>query len=194
MGNTELTKASVVTAAYRLACQVGLLQISVRTVASEAGFSKTGTITHFKNLETLQLAVLDHAALIFSQEIFSPALSTARGLPRLREIVRRWVTHNSERETCLFISASFEVDSRPGPIREHIERWMRELRKQLCKAIEMAVEEGHLSSNTPAEEVAFAIFSLATGAHHDAHMLQSKQSSQFALSLFESLIKTYQIQ
>lgn len=190
MGNTELTKSCVVAAAYELACQIGLLQISVRTVAAKAGFSKTGTITHFKNLETLQLAVLDHAAQLFAQDVFLPALATERGLPRLKRIFELWVQRNSDPlKNCLFISAAFEVDSRPGPIREHIKCWMAELRTQIGRSIEMSIEEQHLSSSCDIEGLAFTIFSLATGVHHDIHLLNRADGAPRALSVFEKLLR-----
>lgn len=191
MGNTELTKACVVSAAYRLACQIGLLQISVRTVAAAAGFSKTGTITHFKNLETLQIAILDHAGLLFLQEVFQPAAAFARGLPRLREIFRLWVNKNNSNETCLIISGAFEVDSQPGPLRSHIHNLMCQLREQVRLAVQEAIEEGHLVQETSSEEFSFAMFSLAMGTHHDSHLLNRNNSGGLALKLFENLLGFY---
>ena len=78
------TKATIVDAALGLASQIGLEGLSIGALAEVTGMSKSGVFAHFGSREELQISVIREYHDRFETEVFYPALSCPRGLPRLR--------------------------------------------------------------------------------------------------------------
>jgi hypothetical protein len=66
---------------------------------------------------------------------------------------------------CFFSAASFEFDSRPGPVRDRIAEVLKQWMQTLTRAVEGAKRPGHVKASVDAEQLAFEIKSLAIGAH-----------------------------
>ena len=79
----QQTKAAFVDAALGLATQIGLEGLSIGALAEVTQMSKSGVFAHFGSREELQISVVREYHLRFEQEVFYPALSSPRGLPRL---------------------------------------------------------------------------------------------------------------
>ena len=120
MGKGEATRVAVLDEATRLASQVGLGGLTIGSLATQTGLSKSGLFAHFRAKESLQVQVLEHAAAQFRDFVIVPALAAPRGEPRLRELFDRWLDWigNGLPGGCLFISASYEFDDQPGPVRD----------------------------------------------------------------------------
>ena len=78
----QQTKAVIVDAALALAAQIGLEGLSIGAVAEITKMSKSGVFAHFGSREELQISVVREYHACFEQEVFFPALSAPRGLPR----------------------------------------------------------------------------------------------------------------
>src|ERR1700744_522518 len=132
--------------------------------------SKSGGFDDFGSKEQLQLALLDSVGARFVEFIKTPALSEPRGLPRLRKLTERWCEWSRAHRTgCVLLSAAVEYDGRrDGAIREHVLRQQAGWRDELRRAIGLAVEVGHLRADTDTIQLAFEIYSLMLGLHHDA--------------------------
>src|SRR5919108_1978448 len=92
----EQTRAAILDAALKVASKLGLEGLTIGTLADETGMSKSGLFAHFGSREGLQLAVLEHAAQLYGERVFAPALKIDRGLPRLRALFERWLEWNLE--------------------------------------------------------------------------------------------------
>ncbi len=99
------TRELILARAYELAQELGLEGLSIGTVAIGAGMSKSGVFAHFGSKEQLQLAVLESVGARFIEFIKLPALSEARGLPRLRKFTERWCGGRASIEAAVFCSA-----------------------------------------------------------------------------------------
>ncbi|HJT99021.1 MAG TPA: TetR/AcrR family transcriptional regulator [Rhodanobacteraceae bacterium] len=165
------TRDSIIERAYWIVRKEGFEGLSIGTIASSVGMSKSGVFAHFGSREDLQLAVLDAAAQRFAEQVFVPAIRERRGLPRLEAIGRRWMKWlRSEQGGCPMVSAAIEYDDRPGPIRDRVIHYQTRLRKELARAIGMAVETGELRADTDAEQLAFEIFGVELAMHHDSRL------------------------
>ena len=165
------TRDSIIERAYWIVRKEGFEGLSIGTIASSVGMSKSGVFAHFGSREDLQLAVLDAAAQRFAEQVFVPAIRERRGLPRLEAIGRRWMNWlRSEQGGCPMVSAAIEYDDRPGPIRDRVIHYQTRLRKELARAIGMAVETGELRADTDAEQLAFEIFGVELAMHHDSRL------------------------
>ena len=89
------TKAAIVDAALGLATQIGLEGLSIGALAEVTQMSKSGVFAHFGSREELQISVVREYHQRFEQEVFFPALTEVRGLPRLRAMFAHWMKRTS---------------------------------------------------------------------------------------------------
>ena len=192
----EQTRAVILDAALKIASKLGLEGLTIGTLADETGMSKSGLFAHFGSREELQLAVLEHAAQIYGQRVFLPALQIARGLPRLRALFERWLDWTIASGLpggCIMISAAAEYDDRPGPIRDAVIANQRRGTAISEKAVRLAIEEGHLRSDTDPEQIAFEMLGIVLASHNHRRLLGDKEARKRSLTAFEELIARHAV-
>jgi AcrR family transcriptional regulator len=173
------TRESILRAAVNLASVEGLEGLTIGRLADELKMSKSGLFAHFGSKEDLQLATVDTARQIFVEHVIRPALTKAAGMPRLWDLCENWLDHVEARVFeggCFFTAASFEFDSRPGPVRDSIVAAMREWLRTLSRAVDEARKAGHLSVTVHPHQFAFEVYSLAIGAHWGYLLLGDKKA------------------
>jgi AcrR family transcriptional regulator len=171
------TREVILEHAYAIACIDGLEGLSIGTLAQDVGMSKSGVFAHFGSREDLQLAVLEVGRRRFVAKVFLPALRQPRGLPRLRAIVANWCDWSHTFQSgCVLLSAASEYDGRGGELHDGVVRQQAEWRNELQKSIEFAVTEGHLRDDTDPAQLAFEIYALMLGLHHDAGLFGFEQA------------------
>jgi len=173
----ERTRESILRAAVDLASLEGLEGLTIGRLADELKMSKSGLFAHFGSKQDLQLASVGMAREIFKERVIRPALAKPPGMPRLRELCDRWLSHVEERVFaggCFFTAASFEFDSRPGPVRTAIVEAMHQWLAILTRAVEESQKAGHIKTNLIAERFALEIYSMAMGAHWAFQLLDQK--------------------
>src|SRR3954464_13855587 len=77
------TREAIIRQAVSLATVDGLEGLSIGNLAHALDMSKSGIYAHFGSKQDLQLATVNHAAMIFESEIVEPALSAAPGVAQL---------------------------------------------------------------------------------------------------------------
>jgi AcrR family transcriptional regulator len=192
---SELTRAAIVGAALDLAAAEGLEAITIQAVADRIGLSKSGVFSRAGSREALQKAVIEEFGRRFLADVFVPAMQQPKGLPRLDDIVRRWILRLRDVEAqsgCIFTAGAFELDDRDGPLREfllgEVTRWRGALRRTVLQA----VEAGHLKPDTDPEQLVAEVYSLAMGLLHDIRFLRDPRAPERAQRTWERLVKTYQ--
>ncbi|KRE96826.1 TetR family transcriptional regulator [Frateuria sp. Soil773] len=187
------TREAILDHAYALACGGGLESLSIGTLAADVGMSKSGVFAHFGSREELQLAVFDTGRRRFIDKVLLPALKRPRGLPRLRAIVAHWFEWCHEHQSgCVLLSATSEYDGRDGALHDGVVRQQAGWRGELEKAIGQAVEAGHLRADTEAGQLAFEIYALMLGLHHDAGLFGFDEAARRAAAAFERLWRSWQ--
>jgi AcrR family transcriptional regulator len=193
IGKRVATRETILDHAYALACNSGLEGLSIGGLAADVGMSKSGVFAHFGSREELQLAVLDIGGKRFMTTVLAPALKRPRGLPRLRAIVANWFNWGREYQSgCVLLSAASEYDGRSGPLHDRVVAHMAGWREQLGKAIGQAVDEGHLRADTDAPLLAFEIYALMLGLHHDGGLFGFDEAKRHAERAFERLWRSWQ--
>lgn len=190
----EFTRAAIVGAALDLAAAEGLEAISLQVVADRVGLSKSGVFSRVGSREALQKAVIEEFGRRFIAEVFVPAMQQPKGLPRLEEIVRRWIIRVRDVEAqqgCIYTAGAFELDDRDGPLRDllhdEITRWRAALRRTVLQAI----EAGHLKPDTDAEQLVAEISAIAMALVHDARFLRDPRAAERSQRTWERLLATY---
>jgi AcrR family transcriptional regulator len=186
----QQTRAAILDAALALASHMGLEGLSIGALAEQMGMSKSGVFAHFGSREALQISVIREYHRRFEQEVFYPALEVPRGLPRLRALFERWIARvNVEIDSgCIYISGAVEFDDRPGPVRDALAEMVLDWQRALERAICLAVEEGHLATDTDAQQMLFEIHGLILALHHDARFLRSERALDRVHAGFERVL------
>ena len=168
-GKGPTTRELILDKAYELAREDGLEGLSIGALALSASMSKSGVFAHFGSREQLQLALLESVETRFLEFVKTPALREARGLPRLRKLAERWCEWGRIHQSgCVLLSAAVEYDGRDGALRQSVLRQQAGWRDELRRAIKLAIDAGHLRVDTDPTQLAFEIYALMLGLHHDA--------------------------
>ncbi|MEU6852956.1 TetR/AcrR family transcriptional regulator [Actinacidiphila alni] len=166
---TRRTRQRIVDRGLALASVDGLEGLTIGRLAADLGMSKAGVLGHFGTKESLQLAVVDAAAELFSEEVPGRAPASAPGLPRLRALCEAWVSY-LERGLlpggCFFTAAAAEFDGRGGPVRDAVAGldalWQRDLRIHLRRA----QTAGELPAGTDADQLLFELVGVMLSLNH----------------------------
>lgn len=189
----QQTRAAILDAALGLASHMGLEGLSIGALAEVTQMSKSGVFAHFGSREELQISVIREYHARFEEEVFFPAITEPRGLPRLRTLFERWVRRVSVEidSGCIYISGAVEFDDRPGPVRDALASMVRAWHAALEKAIRMAIEEGHLREDTEPLQMLFEVHGLILALHHDARFLRLPGALDRARAGFERTVAHY---
>ena len=191
---SELTRAAIVGAALDLASAQGLESISLQVVADRIGLSKSGVFSRVGSREALQKAVIEEFGRRFLADVFVPAMQKPKGLPRLDEIVQRWIVRMRDVEVhsgCLYTAGAFELDDREGELRDLLHSEVVRWRAALRRTVTQAVEAGHLKPDTDPEQLVSEVSSLAIGLLHDARFLRDPRAAERAMASWQRLLQSY---
>ena len=92
---------------------------------------------------------------------------------------------------CIYISGAVEFDDRPGPVRDALVAMVQTWQRALERAIQIAIDEGHLKPDTEAQQVLFEIHGLILALHHDARFLRHPGAVERARTAFERVLSHY---
>ena len=177
------TRDSILRVAVDLASVEGLEGLTIGRLADELKLSKSGLFAHFGSKEELQLATIEMAREIFVEHNIRPALAEPEGVQRLLRLCQGWLKHVEGRVFkggCFFTAASFEFDSRKGPVRDAIAAAMKAWLATLARAVDAAKKAKHIKTSVDAEQFAFEIYSLAMGANWALQLLDDKTAMKKA--------------
>lgn len=189
----ERTREGILRVAVDLASVEGLEGLSIGHLAKTLKMSKSGLFAHFGSKRDLQLATIEMAQAIFIDHVVRPALAQPAGIPRLWKLCDRWIGHVEEKVFaggCFFSAASFEFDSRPGPVRAAIVRAMSEWLGTLTRAVDEAKKAGHIKTGVNASRFALEIYSLAVGSQWAFQLLDQKNAPRDAREMILSRIRS----
>jgi AcrR family transcriptional regulator len=190
----ELTRAAIVGAGIDLASAEGLEAITLQAVADRIGLSKSGVFSRIGSREALQKAVIEEFGRHFLADVFVPAMASPKGLPRLDDIMQRWIirTRDVESKTgCIFSAGAFELDDREGPLRDLLHGEVTRWRSALRRTVQQAIEAGHLKADTDPEQVVSEMYGLALGLIHDTRFLRDMRAAERAQATWRRILHTY---
>ena len=187
----ESTRRAILDHAVKLATQVGLEGLSIGRLAEALGLSKSGLFAHFSSKEQLQRQVLDYAAERFVDAVVRPAMSAARGEPRVRAVIEHWMNWPKVSGLpggCFFVAVSAEYDDRPGPIRDRIAQLQRDWLDTVANTVRTAVAEGDFRKDVDPDQFAFEVYGQMLMGHLAWRLLGDKKAAGRARDAFEALL------
>ena len=168
MGKGAETRTAVLDTAITLASTLGLEGLTIGKLAEQVGMSKSGLFAHFSSKENLQVAVLEAALERFVGLVVAPALKKPRGEPRLRSLIELWLEWSKQDFLpggCILLSASVELDDRPGTARDRLVSAQKDWLGTLIGAARIAIDEKHFRKDLDCEQLGHELFSIAYGYH-----------------------------
>ncbi|NEE02833.1 TetR/AcrR family transcriptional regulator [Phytoactinopolyspora halotolerans] len=184
------TRREIVRHGVATAYQVGLRGLTIGKLALASDMSKSGLFAHFQSKETLQLAVLAEARTEFVDTVVRPALSTARGEPRVRELFGRWLECGLNRMPggCLFVKAATELDEEEGPVRDQLVQDHRDLLDTLAQVFRSGIAEGHFRGDADPDQFATELDGIMLAFYHAHRLLRDGMAEERARRAFERLL------
>jgi AcrR family transcriptional regulator len=191
----QQTKAVIIDAALGLASQIGLEGLSIGALAEVTGMSKSGVFAHFGSREELQISVIREYHDRFEAEVFYAAMQKPRGVPRLQAMFDNWMVQTSAEidSGCIYISGAVEFDDRTGPVRDALASSVATWQTALRRAVELAQEEGQLSRQADARQIAFEIHGLILALHYEARFLRNPAATERARQGFSHILSRYAV-
>ncbi len=191
---SELTRAAIIAAGIELASAEGLEAITLQAVADRIGLSKSGVFSRVGSREALQKAVIEEFGRRYLAEVFVPAMQLPKGLPRLDDIVRRWIIRTRDvdvKNGCIYSAGAFELDDREGPLRDLLHSQITGWRAALRRTVLQAVDEGHLKPDTDPQQLVCEINALILGLIHDARFLREPRAAERTQAAWQRLLQSY---
>jgi AcrR family transcriptional regulator len=170
----ERSRNAILREAAQLATVEGIAGLSIGRLADAVGMSKSGLFAHFGSKQELQLATIETASALFAEQVVEPASAAGSGLERLRQLAGRFLDHVEGGVFpggCFFASVAAEMDTHPGPVRDHAVEVAYEWLGLLEAAVRDAQAEGEIDPSEDAAQLAFEL---------DAYLLLG--NAQFVIS------------
>ncbi|MBL8978718.1 MAG: TetR/AcrR family transcriptional regulator, partial [Gemmatimonadetes bacterium] len=166
--------------------------LTIGSLAEEMDLSKSGLYAHFGSKEALQIQVLDHAALNFTEAVIRPALQEPRGAPRMRALFERWLAWDRDGVLpggCLFVAAASELDDQDGPVRERLVELQQNWIDVLRTTVEKGIEAGAYRPDADPAQFAQDLHGIMLGFHHSARLMRDPGAERRARRAFEALLQ-----
>jgi AcrR family transcriptional regulator len=191
MSKGQDTRDRILGEALELVSTVGIEGLSIGELAKATEMSKSGLFAHFDSKEDLQLEVLRTGSAHFTETVVTPALREPRGEPRVRALFDRWLAWETLRTGgCPFMAATFELDDRPGNLRDALEATQREWINTLTRAIVIAMDEGHFHSDIDADQLAYEIYGVFMAFHLYHRLLRDPNAHRRATDALDYLLRS----
>jgi AcrR family transcriptional regulator len=170
----ELSRSTILHAAASLATADGLEDVSFGSLALAIGMRRADLRTLFGSERELQLAIVDEAARIFTEEVVQPALAAPPGLPQLAAVCEAFFAY-LERGTfpggCLMSSVALELGPRTGPVGELIAEFQSRFAALIRDLVAAALARKELAAGEDPDQLAFELngIMLATDTNFVEH-------------------------
>src|SRR5882672_2774766 len=188
----EQTREAILTHALGLATRIGFEGLTIGRLAQDLHMSKSGLFAHFRSKEGLQLEILRMAGARMVETVVKPALTAPRGEPRVRTLFEHWLAWEQSPSLpggCPFMAASFELDDRPGPVRDFVVQNLRDWMDTLAGAARIAVQEGHFRADLDCEQFAHDCQGIGLAFVHASRLMRDPKARARADRAFDALVR-----
>ena len=114
----ERSRNAILREAGQLATVEGISGLSIGRLAEAVGMSKSGLFAHFGSKEELQVATIEMARAVFTEQVIDPASPARTGLERLQQLGEnflRYVEGGLYPGGCFFCVGRCRDGDAPGP-------------------------------------------------------------------------------
>jgi AcrR family transcriptional regulator len=188
----EGTRTRLLEVGLDLLSQDGLSGLSIGRVAEAAGLSKSGLFAHVRSKEQLEIELLDAGTQLARQTVIAPAMQAAPGLTRLRALIDHWLGWSTRAGLgggCPVAAALFELDDKPGPVRDHVAMLERRWRDLLSNLTAEAVTRGELRQDLDVGQFVWELCGIYLSHHAASRFLHDPLAVERARRAVDALIE-----
>jgi AcrR family transcriptional regulator len=163
----ERTRGAILRTAASLATIEGLEGLSIGNLAAATGISKSGLYAHFGSKQELQLATVEEAERILTEEVVQPALAADPGLAQLAAACEAFFSYVERRVFpggCFFAATALEMGTRPGPVKERLAAIQSDFTALLRSFAATAIDQHELPEHEAPDRLAFELHAILLGA------------------------------
>ncbi len=167
-----------------------LAGVTLGGLAERTGMSKSGLFAHFRSKQELELALLEHTAVIAGKHVVGPAMLAPEGLPRLKALVRNWLGWTAKAGLsggCPVAAGMFELDDSAGPVRDRLREMEAQWRGVLGSLVQRAISLGHLRDETDADQFVWELCAIYLSHHASLRFVRDPKADQYAHTALETL-------
>jgi len=191
MSKGAATRTTILAHAGRVASQIGLEGVTIGRLATDLALSKSGLFAHFKSKAELQLQLVEYEKQRFMDTVVTPAFREPPGEGRVRALFEYWLEWPKRSELpggCFFVAASFELDDRPGPVRDRLADLQAEWFDTLARSAESAVKRGQFRPDLDPMTFAHEMYGLMLAGHLAMRLLRDPDGAPRTRRAFEQLV------
>ncbi|GAA1263382.1 TetR/AcrR family transcriptional regulator [Pseudonocardia aurantiaca] len=188
MAKGEATRGVILDEAGRLMRRVGLGGLTIGSLATQTGMSKSGLFAHFGSKESLQLQVVEHNTERFTLEVIRPALKAPRGEPRVRALFANWLEWDSAEGGCPLVAAAFELDDQPGPLRDRLVSNQRDWTDTIAMIFTGGITEGQFRPDADPRQFAQDLEGVMLAFHLTSRLLSDPEAGARARTTLDRLL------
>ena len=192
----ERTRNEILKQSIRYSSQYGLADVTIGSVAKLCDLSRTGVISHFKNKEDMQVAILQYGEALFIDRVITPA-RCENPLDHLIKLLDCWSTwindmFNDPKMSCPFIKAVVEFQNRPdSQVRSFVIDQQERLLGYLTHRIARCIEQKQFSPDIPSSVIAYELYSLYLGHAITKYTLSQNKAGELFKQSVLRLIAQY---
>src|SRR3954467_15805258 len=163
----ERTRSAILRTAASLASVEGLEGLSIGNLAAATGISKSGLYAHFGSKQELQLATVEEAERILTEEVVQPALAAEPGLGQLAAACEAFFSYVERRVFpggCFFAATTPETGPRPGPVKDRLAPIQSDFTALLRSFAATAIDQHELPEHEAPDRLAFELHPIPPGA------------------------------
>lgn len=185
----ERTRVRILDEAAALATEGGIGSVTLGPLAGRLGMSKSGLFAHFKSKEALQVEVLIRTAERFTEVVIAPIREEKDKPKRLGLFFNNWldwIEHpslGSGRGGCPILSAHFEFDDVPGPVREQAAKHNGQFYDLMRRLVRVALPQADENA------MAAAIDGLALSHLLRFRLMRDPAARRDTMRAFDALVK-----
>jgi len=183
------TRQAILERAGRLATEVGLEGVTIGRLADDLELSKSGLFAHFQSKEELQMQTIEHQRERFVKTVMEPIIRTPGGEQRVTALFERWMAwRNAEPGGCFFAAASFELDDRPGQVRDRLAELQREWLTSIARVCQGAITRGDFRADLDPDLWAHELYGAMLSYHLAQQLLRDPQAESRVRRSFAGLL------
>lgn len=168
MNKGERTRQTILEQGLKYISRYGLADITIGNIAKQCGLSRTGVISHFKNKEDMQIAILEFAEQTFIDCVIVP-VRHEDALVHIRQLLDTWAdwtrdVYSEGNLSCPFVRAVVDFQNREdSEVRRFVLAQQTRLLTYIARRVTRCIEQGLFVDTVPADVIAYEMYSLYFG-------------------------------
>lgn len=191
MSTSEAVRENILGHGVAAASAHGLKSLSLGEMARELALPKSRLFGIFPDNNALQLAVLDHAAILFGREVIDAVPATPQGEARISALFTKWLNWSRSprlNRGCPFVHASAEGDDLPAPVKARLTGILDQWTDVLRQSVTDAKTSGAMHEKVDPEQFVFELYGLYLSHHFWHWSMKDANARAKTMKAFEHLL------